>query len=208
MMQRTRVGILGGTFDPIHVAHLVIAQEALEQLNLDKVLFIPTGIPSFKRDQAVTPGNIRFEMVHAAIASNPAFDVSDLEVKREGITYTVDTLERLRAHNPHTDLFFIVGSDALKDLPEWHRADELAHLAVFVGTKRPGTDVRAVEGVLGASGISFNVEWIDVPQLDISSSDLRLRVAQGRNIRYLVPQKALDIIHQFHLYEGETRVSE
>lgn len=208
MMQRTRVGILGGTFDPIHLAHLVIAQEALEQLDLASVLFIPTGIPSFKRDQEVTPGEIRLEMVRAAIAPNPAFVACDIEVKREGVTYTVDTLEQLTSNNPDVDLFFIMGSDALKDLPKWRKADELARLATFVGTRRPGTDVSAVEEALSASGIAFNVEWIDVPQLDISSSDMRLRVAQGRSIRYLVPLEAQKVISRFHLYENETRVSE
>lgn len=208
MMQRTRVGILGGTFDPIHLAHLVIAQEALEQLELASVLFIPTGIPSFKRDQEVTPGDIRLEMVRVAIAPNPAFVASDIEVKREGVTFTVDTLEQLTSNNPDVDLFFIMGSDALKDLPKWRKADELARLATFVGTRRPGTDVSAVEEALNASGIAFNVEWIDVPQLDISSSDMRLRVAQGRSIRYLVPQEAQKVISKFHLYENETRVSE
>lgn len=185
-----RLGILGGTFDPIHLGHLRIAEEVRQELALDGVLFIPAGVPVFKKGQQVTPASARLRQVMRATASNPHFGVCDWEVRCEGDTYTVDTLHALReAYPSDVQLFFIVGADAAPTLPLWRDVGELARLATFaIAGGRPGApDRQQVERDLAAvPGLSF--EYVEVSALDISSREVRTLVQEGKSIRYLVPE--------------------
>ena len=183
-----RLGIMGGTFDPIHMGHLRVAEEMREALGLDGVLFMPAGDPVFKRDQHVTDAQVRLEQVRRAVADNPHFDVSSLEVDRSGGTYTVDTLRELRACFPdNVQFFFIVGSDAAASMGKWRSADEVAKLAsVAVAMGRPGS---AQEDELREklAGVAFDLHFVRVSILEISSSGIRQRLAEGKSVRYLVP---------------------
>ena len=188
-----RLGIMGGTFDPPHLGHLACAEEALEAFGLDAVLFVPTGRPAFKQDRPVTPGKVRLAMVAAAVAGNPAFAVSALEVERPGITYAVDTLRELREELPGVELVFIVGADA---------SAELGRLAMFAAATRPGFEL-GEEALRVLRERRFDVRPFVVPGIDISSSELRQRVAEGRTIRYLVPEAVREIIEEEQLYRKE-----
>lgn len=184
-----KLGLMGGTFDPIHIGHLRVAEEMREALELDAVLFIPTGAPVFKRDQQVTDARMRFEQVRAAVADNPHFDASPIEIEREGDTYTVDTLRQLRAHYPeNVELYFIVGSDTAATVGKWRGCEEvaqLAHLAVAVG--RPGSaSADELREIVQAAG-PFDLHLVRVSILEISSSNIRKRLAEGKSVRYLVP---------------------
>ena len=198
-----RLGIMGGTFDPPHLGHLACAEEALEAFGLDAVLFVPTGRPAFKQDRPVTPGKVRLAMVAAAVAGNPAFAVSALEVERPGITYAVDTLRELREELPGVELVFIVGADAALTLPRWRKSVELAHLAAFAAATRPGFEL-GEQALRDLREHGFDVRPFAVPGLDISSSALRRRVYAGRTIRYLVPEAVRKIIEEESLYRRET----
>ena len=186
-----RLGIMGGTFDPPHLGHLACAEEALEAANLDAVLFVPTGRPAFKQDRLVT-----------AVAGNPAFAVSALEVERPGITYAVDTLRELREELPGVELVFIVGADAALTLPRWYESAELGRLAMFAAATRPGFEL-GEEALRVLRERRFDVRPFVVPGIDISSSELRQRVAEGRTIRYLVPEAVREIIEEEQLYRKE-----
>ena len=180
-----RIGVMGGTFDPIHHGHLVAAGEARWQFDLDRVVFVPTGRP-WQKPVGVSPAEDRYLMTVIATASNPAFTVSRLEVDHEGPTYTVDTLRGLRAQQPgDTRLFFITGADAVLQILTWKEPDQVLAQAEFIAAIRPGFDLDSlVNQVPGATG---RVHRMDIPALAISSSDLRGRVARGAPIQYLVP---------------------
>lgn len=198
-----RLGIMGGTFDPVHLGHLVCAEQAREALGLARVLFVPTGRPSFKRDRAVTDGAERLEMCRAAVAGNPAFAVSAMEVDRPGITYAADTVRALREALPETiEIVFITGADAALTLPRWHKSAELARLAAFGAATRPGFDLdEAALEDLRRQG--FDIRPFAVTGIDLSSSAVRRRVAEGHSIRYLVPDAVRAIIEEEHLYRRE-----
>lgn len=198
-----RLGIMGGTFDPPHLGHLACAEEALEAFGLDAVLFVPTGRPAFKQDRLVTAGEVRLAMVAAAVAGNPAFAVSALEVERPGITYAVDTLRELREELPGVELVFIVGADAALTLPRWRKSAELARLAAFAAATRPGFEL-GEQALRDLREHGFDMRPFAVPGLDISSSALRRRVYAGRTIRYLVPEAVRKIIEEESLYRRET----
>jgi nicotinate-nucleotide adenylyltransferase len=196
-----RLGIMGGTFDPIHFGHLVTAQEALVQFNLDRVFFMPTGHPAFKPDASVSSTEDRYLMTVLATAANPDFDVSRLEVDRPGLTYTVDTLLALRAeHGPSAELFFITGADAVWDIVGWKDAEEVAALATFIAATRPGYDLEAARASHQSESSAFRIEYIEVPALAISSTDLRTRVRQRRAIRYLTPESVVSYVEKRGLY--------
>jgi len=191
-----RVGVLGGTFDPIHVAHLILAEQAREQLVLDQVLLIPAGDPWRKANREITPASLRVEMVRLAAAGNPLFEVDDREVRRDGATYTVDTLRELRRElSEDDDLFLILGEDALADLPNWKQPEALADYATIVVAPREGVELPAT--------LPFDpvtIERIDMPYLDVSSTDLRRRTRMGRSLRYLVPEPVRAYIEERGLY--------
>ena len=196
-----RLGIMGGTFDPIHFGHLVTAEEALVQFNLDRVVFMPTGNPAFKGGQVVSSAEDRYLMAVIATAANPDFDVSRMEVDRPGLTYTVDTLLGLRdEYGPAAELFFVTGADAVWDIVGWKDAEQIAGLATFIAATRPGYDLEAARAAHEAQATGFRIEYIEVPALAVSSTDLRARVAQRRAIRYLTPEAVGAYIEKHGLY--------
>jgi nicotinate-nucleotide adenylyltransferase len=193
-----RIGVMGGTFDPIHLGHLVAAEEAHWQFGLDRVVFVPAGRP-WQKPVGVTPPEDRYQMAVLATASNPAFAVSRLEIDHPGPTYTVDTLRRLRTEQADgTRLYFIIGADAILQLLTWKEPDQVLAQAEFIAATRPGFDLdRLVSQVPGAAG---RVHRMEIPALAISASDIRGRVARGAPIRYLVPDSVARYIDEHGLY--------
>ncbi|HEX6208823.1 MAG TPA: nicotinate-nucleotide adenylyltransferase, partial [Actinomycetota bacterium] len=174
---------MGGTFDPIHQGHLVTAEEALWQFELDQVLFVPTGQPWMKHERGVSPAEDRYLMTVIATSSNPRFRVSRLEIDRDGPTYSVDTLRSLRdEYGEGTELFFITGADAILQIFQWKDADQAFELAHFIAATRPGYDLSRFDQERAAEHPKITV--MDIPALAISSTDIRERVAKGRPIRY------------------------
>jgi nicotinate-nucleotide adenylyltransferase len=194
--KRPRIGVMGGTFDPIHNGHLVAASEVRQHFGLDEVLFVPTGQPYQKRD--VSEAEHRYLMTVIATASNPDFTVSRVDIDRGGPTYTIDTLRELRAARPDAELFFISGADAVARILEWKDARELFSLAHFVAVSRPGHP-------LTVSGLpEEHVSLLEVPALAISSTDCRSRVSRGFPVWYLVPDGVVQYISKYHLYRSST----
>lgn len=193
-MAKFRLGVMGGTFDPIHNGHLVAASEVAAALNLDQVVFVPTGAPSQK--QKVTGGEHRYLMTVIATAANPRFMVSRVDIDRDKPTYTVDTLRDLKAQYPDAELFFITGSDAIAQILAWHEVAKLWDLAHFVAVSRPGHTLEIPEVPEGT------VTVVEVPALSISSTDCRNRVANGDPIWYLVPDGVVQYIGKHGLYRG------
>lgn len=195
-----RLGVFGGTFDPPHLGHLILAETAREQLALERVLWGVAGQSPLKLDRQLSPVGLRLEMVRAAIAGHPQFALSEVDVHRPGPHYTVDTVRLIASEHPNAELYFVMGEDSLRDLPQWHRPAELiakCRLAVF---RRPGAaaDLAALEAVI--PGLSARLKWVDAPEVGISASDVRRRVCEGRSIRYLVPAAVEAIIVTKGLY--------
>jgi nicotinate-nucleotide adenylyltransferase len=192
---------MGGTFDPIHHGHLVTAEMALWQFDLDQVVFVPTGLPWMKADREVTPAEHRYLMTVIATSSNPRFAVSRLEIERSGPTYTVETLQQLRreAEEP-IDLFFITGADAMLEILHWKDTEEVLSEAHFIAATRPGFDLARFEKEAPTSHPKVSV--MDIPALAISSTDIRRRVFEGKPIRYLVPEGVQTYIEKTGLYRG------
>lgn len=203
MTQRRKIGIMGGTFDPIHIGHLVTAEAVRLEYDLDKVLFIPAGKPPHKQGSAVTEAMHRYVMTVMATYSNPHFFVSALEIERNGPSYTVDTIEFLREkYGADTDFYFITGADALEELPTWKNVDHLLTLCHFIAASRPGC-VSAIDKVIkhfGAQGRQ-NIHKLATPQLEISSTDIRERVKKGLSIKYIVPESVENYILKEQLYK-------
>jgi nicotinate-nucleotide adenylyltransferase len=192
--RRPRIGVMGGTFDPIHNGHLVAASEVAQHFHLDEVVFVPTGQPYQK--QNATPGEHRYLMTVIATASNPMFTVSRVDIDRGGPTYTIDTLRDLRAERPDAELFFITGADAVEQILDWKNIDELWSLAHFVAVSRPGH-------TLTVSNLPQQVvSLLEVPALAISSTDCRARVGRGFPVWYLVPDGVVQYISKYHLYRS------
>ena len=189
---RLRLGVMGGTFDPIHHGHLVAASEVAAEFDLDEVVFVPTGQPWQKSHKQVSEPEHRYLMTVIATASNPRFTVSRVDVDRPGRTYTIDTLRDLRAQRPDADLFFITGADALAQILSWKDIDELWSLAHFVGVTRPG---HVLDG-MGRDDVSL----LEVPAMAISSTDCRARVAANNPVWYLVPDGVVQYIAKYGLY--------
>ena len=195
-MPGRRLGVMGGTFDPIHHGHLVAASEVTERFGLDEVVFVPTGVPWQKGDRSVSAVEDRYLMTVIATASNPRFTVSRVDIDRHGPTYTVDTLTDLAAEFPDHELFFITGADALAQILSWRRVGELFALAHLVGVTRPGFQLDDEHLPDGA------VSLVDVPAMAISSSDCRRRVREGMPVWYLVPDGVVQYISKRNLYRG------
>lgn len=191
----TRLGVMGGTFDPIHNGHLVAASEVAAALHLDEVLFVPTGEPWQKFE--VTSTSDRYLMTEIATAANPRFKVSTIDIDRDGPTYTVDTLRDLRKVNPDAELFFITGADAISSIAGWKDVEELWTLANFVAVTRPGHKLHLPDAPAGV------IQVLEIPALSISSTDIRERVSTGKPIWYLVPDGIVQYIAKHGLYRGE-----
>ncbi|WP_371368620.1 Nicotinate-nucleotide adenylyltransferase [Sporomusa rhizae] len=199
---KAKVGIMGGTFDPIHVGHLVTAEAVRIEYNLDKVLFIPASNPPHKQESLVTPAIHRYIMTVMATYSNPHFFVSGIELERSGPSYTVDTVRALiDCYGASTQFYFITGADAVKDLPTWREIDQLLDLCYFVAATRPGC-ISYIDQVIkqfGAKG-RRSIQRLATPELEISSTDIRERVKKGRSIKYIVPESVEAYIYKEGLY--------
>jgi len=192
----TRVGIMGGTFDPIHHGHLVAASEVASLFELDEVIFVPTGEPWQKSARRVSPAEHRYLMAVIATASNPRFWVSRVDIDRKGPTYTVDTIRDIAVQRPDSELFFITGADALGQILSWKDGDLAIRMAHFVGVTRPGYELSAEHLP------SDSVTLLDVPAMAISSSDCRDRVVAGHPVWYLVPDGVVQYINKHELYRA------
>ncbi|WP_283957208.1 nicotinate-nucleotide adenylyltransferase [Kocuria sp. 2SI] len=190
---RTRLGVMGGTFDPIHHGHLVAASEVAAVFDLDEVVFVPTGQPWQKSGSEVSDAEHRYLMTVVATAANPRFSVSRVDIDRHGPTYTVDTLRDLHELRPDSDLFFITGADVLSEILSWHGAEDIWDLAHFVGVTRPGHELSVPEG-------AGDVFLLEVPAMAISSTDCRARVRSGQPVWYLVPDGVVQYIGKYGLY--------
>ncbi|MBF6146853.1 MULTISPECIES: nicotinate-nucleotide adenylyltransferase [Nocardia] len=208
---RRKLGVMGGTFDPIHHGHLVAASEVANRFDLDEVIFVPTGQPWQKSSRQVSPAEDRYLMTVIATASNPRFTVSRADIDREKATYTVDTLRDLQNQHPDADLYFITGADALASILTWQDWAELFELAKFVGVSRPGYELNVdhlEEHLRNQPADAVTV--IEIPALAISSSECRRRAAEGRPVWYLVPDGVVQYISKRHLYVpgGNGKVSQ
>ena len=201
--EKKRVGIMGGTFDPIHIGHLVIAEAAREQLALSEVIFIPAAQPPHKAGREVAPAGHRLHLVQLATESNPFFRVLDVEMKREGPSYSYDTLRALvETHGESTDFYFIVGGDEMNTILTWHRISELFALCRFAAARRQGAPLSLLEvrERLGEEVLA-RIHSVQAPALEISSTDIRRRLREGCSIRYLVPEKVEAYICKEGLYQ-------
>jgi len=196
------IGVLGGTFDPIHRGHLILAEEVRAQLNLVEVLFVPAGQPWLKVDSPISHAEHRVEMVCLAIADKPYFKLSTIEIERAGPTYTVDTIAELKVQlGVGDELFFILGWDNLAELPRWQQPSRLVSMCRLVAVPRPGyplPDLKALEASI--PGLSQRVTLMDKPEVDISATEIRNRIARGLSIRHLVPEPVGEYIKQHKLY--------
>ena len=195
------IGVIGGTFDPIHLGHLVIAERAREQFELDCVLFIPAAQPPHKLAAQVSAAEHRYLMTVLALQSHPCFFASDIELRRSGPSYTVDTLQQLKQqYGTDCELFFISGADAIRDLPTWREPQRLLELCQFIAASRPGC--RALDEAIAGFGEAGRrrIHTLAMPELDIAATDLRERIKHGRSIRYLVPDAVMQYIEKEGLY--------
>lgn len=187
-----RLGLYGGTFDPPHLGHLVAASDACHVLRLDRVLWIPAAVHPLKGGSVRTPPALRMEMVRAAVAGDPRFHADDLELRRQGPSYTVDTLREVRARHPEAALFFLTGADNLAELPRWRQPDEIARIATLAVVSREGETL--------ADDLPYPALHVPVTRVDVSSTLVRRHAAEGRSLRYLVPDAVRAIIERERLY--------
>lgn len=192
--RRHRIGIYGGTFNPIHNAHLLVADQVGNSLSLDQVRFMPDATPPHVDHKTAIDADLRLAMIRLATSSNPLFGVEEGELRRGGVSYTYDTMKAMVEKHPTTDYYFIIGGDMVAYLPKWHRIDELVRLPRFhfVGVRRPGAKNES----------PYPVIWVDVPEVAFSSTDIRRRIRQGLSIRYMVPDAVAAFIKEHHLYHG------
>jgi len=197
-----RLGLFGGTFDPPHVGHLILASEAKSQLELTRVLWTVTPDPPHKQDQFITPLEHRLAMVRLAIQDNPSFELSDIELNRPGPHYTIDTIRLLAELNPNAEIVPILGGDSLHDLPTWHQPKEIVYAAHWVGVmRRPGEEPNLGELERALPGITSKVHYVNAPLLEIASREIRSRILDGRPYRYYLPLTVYEYIKQHQLYQ-------
>ena len=203
-MSKQKIGIMGGTFDPIHIAHLRLAECAYEQFGLDQVLFLPAGDPPHKRNAQVLEENHRANMVKLAIAGNPHFAFSDIEIKRDGFSYTSDTLLWLSRENPDREYYFIVGADSLNYMEEWHNPQDIFDHAIILAANRDRLPEEEIDRQIDflKKRYGARIEKMDLPNLEISSHMLRNMVANGASIRYYVPEAVGQYIEKYKLYQN------
>jgi len=197
-----RLGILGGTFDPVHFGHLLLAEQCREQCALDEVRFLPSGSPPHKQEWTISPGKHRMEMLELATAGHAAFVVDGMELEREGTTYTVDTLQQLHDADTTRELFFLIGADSLADLPTWREPSRITQLATIVAVNRgdrPLPDLGLLKDKLGEDVVS-KIEIVTMPGIDLAASDIRSRVGDAKSIRFMTPRAVEIYIAQHKLY--------
>jgi nicotinate-nucleotide adenylyltransferase len=199
-----RIGVLGGTFDPIHCGHLIVAELCRESMGLDRVHYIPAASPPHKQGHVISPARNRLEMVRLAISGQSAFHLDLREQHRAGPSFTVQTLNELRNEYPDADLYFLMGADSLRDFLTWKDPDEIARLATLVVCNRPGVASPSTEQVLAWVGpdIASRVHTVQIPGLDLSGTELRARIAANRTIRFLVPRAVEVYISEHGLYRS------
>lgn len=198
-----RVGVIGGTFDPIHIGHLVIAEEARTRLELERIVFVPAGRPPHKLDHDIADAEQRWEMVGLAIGDNPHFVASRVDIDRAGPCYSVETVRLLQdAWGPETRIFFLIGSDSLSELPTWYQPYRLLRQCQVVAVARPGHPVELGEVDRAIPGAAALIQVLEAPVLDVSSTEIRRRVREGRSIRYLVPAAVERYIREHALYRS------
>src|SRR5574341_2214466 len=201
-MSHERIGLFGGTFDPPHLGHLILASEAQYQLELTRLLWTLTPEPPHKQDQPITPIEHRLAMVNLAIADNPSFELSRVELDRPGPHYTLDTIKLVAEQNPQAEIVPVIGGDSLNDLPTWHHPKELVYAAHWIGVmRRPGESANLEELERELPGISSKVHYVDAPLLEIASREIRSRIVDGRPYRYYLPDPVYHYINQHHLYQ-------
>jgi nicotinate-nucleotide adenylyltransferase len=201
-----RLGIFGGTFDPPHLGHLILAAESADQLALDKVLWVITADPPHKQAEEITPLSIRLEMLTAALDDDPRFEISRVDIERPGPQYAVDTVQILKELNPGSQLFYLLGGDSLHDLPKWYAPQRLLASVDAVGVmRRPGDliDLGGLERSL--PGLSKRVRFVEAPLLEIASRDIRERIVAHRHHRYFLPETVYTLIEQYGLYRTAGR---
>jgi len=200
----SRIGIMGGTFDPIHYGHLAAAEAARVEFGLSKVIFIPAGSPPHKQSQKISDAEHRYSMTALATSSNSGFEVSRLEVDKAGITYTFNTMKELRSiYGEAPAIYFITGADAVLELLTWYKIGELLTLCKFIAVTRPGFDIRKLEQKIAEITSKYDGEIIclEVPLLEISSTDIRERIRNGKPVKYLLPEEVEAYIHKNGLYK-------
>ncbi|MCX7885589.1 MAG: nicotinate-nucleotide adenylyltransferase [Caloramator sp.] len=198
------IGIYGGTFNPIHIGHLIAAEEVLNLFALDKIIFIPVGNPPHKQNKNIASAYDRYEMIKLAIDGNCKFEVSDIEIKREGYTYTYDTLMELKSIYSKDKLYFIIGYDAFKDSDTWKMADKVYEMVSFIVVNRGGFNKKIYQEIeLKRRKYNAIVEYVKIPDIEISSTDIRLRISKGLNFRYMIPEAVFNYIMEKDLYRGE-----
>lgn len=195
MKNKKKLGVLGGTFDPIHMGHLVLAEQVREKLQLDQIIFIPSASPPHKTEQKLSPADGRFEMTKLAIEGNPYFSASDIELKRTGLSYTVETLRELKELHNDVEMYFLTGSDVLDEITTWRDPEEIYRLAKIVIAIRPGFDELDPEDSFAKKSII-----IEITGVDVSSTQIREKVKRGESIKYLVPSKVEEHIRKKNLY--------
>ncbi|WP_414840336.1 nicotinate-nucleotide adenylyltransferase [Carnobacterium sp. TMP28] len=196
-IERKKVGILGGTFNPPHVGHLIIADQVCRKLDLDKLYFMPSANPPHRNGKKAIPASYRLEMVETAIENNGCFDVERAEIERGGKSFTYDTMVQLVRENPDIDYYFIIGGDMVDYLPKWYKIDKLLDLVQFVGVNRPG--------YVATTG--YPIIWVDVPSMNISSTLLREKLKMNDSVRYLIPDQTLKYIHEKGLYQNGDKIN-
>lgn len=206
---KTSIAIMGGTFDPIHYGHLVTAEAVRDKFSIDKILFVPTGMPPHKDSSSITISRHRHLMTILATSTNPFFEVSSVEIDRKGITYTIDTIKILKEiYGDNCDIYFITGADALLELETWYKLDELLSVCKFVAATRPGFFLNDLEQNIKyiKSKYGKDVYHLEVPSLAISSTDIRKRVESGQTIKYLLPESVEQYIIKHKIYNKQKRI--
>jgi len=197
-----RLGILGGSFDPVHLGHLVMAEACREQLKLDEVWFVPAGHPPHKTDRELAPAKSRTEMIEFAVAGIPEFQISNIELKKETTSYTVETLEQIAAEDPDRKLFLLIGADSLQDFPNWKQPERIAELATIVAVNRGRQDPPGMEEIEQKLGLDVvdRIRVITMPGIELSSTDIRHRIRSGHSIRFLVPKAVEAYLNEHQVY--------
>lgn len=192
---RKRIGILGGTFNPPHIGHLIIADQVRDQLDLEKILFLPSANPPHTSDKKTIDAHYRVKMVEKTIQENPNFELDLTEIKRGGKSYTFDTIKELKEKQPDVDYYFIIGADMVEDLPTWHKIDELVQIVQFVAVNRPSYSLDT----------PYPVIRVDVPRIEVSSTELRKKVSNRCSVKYLISDEAIEYIETEGLYKDDRK---